>query len=151
MATQKNEQQGDDAIKNVFWKRWAQLDVERRQGWFTLWQGITNNIAPNKGRYWRTDRNKGRVRNIELINNTPRFASRTLQNGMQSGLTSKSSQWFKLAPPEPGLLDVPAVAMWLYTVEVRMSEVMSRSNFYKGLHSLYGELADFRTAVMLNK
>lgn len=136
-------------MKNAFWLRWRQIDNERRQGWFTLWQNITNNIAPNKGRYFRTDRNKGKIRNVELINNTPRFASRTLQNGMQSGLTSKSSPWFKLSPPVVSMLNNPAVSQWLYVVETRMQEVMSRSNFYKGLHSLYGELADFGTAVML--
>jgi hypothetical protein len=140
----------DESIRRAFLKRWSQLDQERNNGWLDAWKLITSHIAPNNGRYSSSDRNKsGGMKNQLIINNTPRLASQTLRNGMYSGLTSKSSKWFRLSVSRTDLLEDSEVTAWMYEVEKIIQEVLAKSNFYGSMYNLLGEAADFGTAVML--
>jgi hypothetical protein len=67
---------------------------------------------------------------------------------MMSGNTSQSRPWFRVTTPDPAMMEVDSVKQWLYQVEVRMRDVLARSNLYSVLPNIYRELADYGTAVL---
>lgn len=54
-----------------------------------------------------------------------------------SGITSPARPWFKLATPDPDMMDYGPVKLWLEVVQRRMNEVFNKSNIYQSLPLLY--------------
>lgn len=86
--------------------------------------------------------------NDNLIDGTPRWAVRTLAQGMMSGITSPARKWFKLTISEPDLADDAEVKDWLAQVEDRMRDYFARSNVYSSLYRVYEDMAAFGTACL---
>ena len=78
-----------------------------------------------------------------MINNTPLRAARTLAAGMMAGLTSPARPWFRLTTPDPALAEYGPVKEWLWIVEQRKRAILSKSNVYRVLPTMYGELGVF--------
>lgn len=129
-------------------KRMAHLKSERAKGWEGTWRDLQDNIAPNVGEINTNRVNEGDRRDRSIYNNTATRAVTILQGGMSSGLTSASRSWFKLATPDPDLMDFGPVKVWLHHAEQAMRELFVKSNLYNVLPSLYGELGVFGTGVM---
>lgn len=129
-------------------KRMAQLKTERAKGWEATWRDLQDNIAPNVGEINTGRVNEGDRRDRNIYNNTATRAVTILQGGMSSGLTSASRSWFKLATPDPDLMEFGPVKVWLHHAEQAMRELFVKSNLYNVLPSLYGELGVFGTGVM---
>ncbi|MDH8045840.1 portal protein, partial [Klebsiella pneumoniae] len=68
-----------------------------------------------------------------IVDPTASKAARTLQSGMLSGITSPTRPWFKLATPDPEMMQYGPVKRWLDVVMTRMNDVMNRSNVYQSL------------------
>lgn len=125
--------------------RYAALTNERAP-FISLWTDIRNFIAPRTARFPGEIVNNASREDLNMINCSPRFAVRTLAAGLQSGVTSPMRPWFKLGTPDPDLADFAPVKEWLYIVETRMRQVMSRSNMYDRLKSNYAILGTYGTS-----
>lgn len=120
-----------------------------RSSWEAHWRDIQHFISPRSGRFWLGQTNRGIKKAQRIINNAPTQASKTLSAGMMSGLTSPSRPWFRLMTPDPSMMEVGSVKLWLFTVETRLRDVLARSNLYQCLPNLYRELGDYGTGVIL--
>jgi hypothetical protein len=121
-----------------------------RSSFDPLYRELSDNILP--GRVLMStptsERDKGDRRNLNIIDNAPVIARRTLQHGLHSGLTSPARPWFKLSVPDPDLAEQQDVKEWLHTVTTRMQTVFLRSNLYTALPTLYGDISTFASAAM---
>jgi hypothetical protein len=141
---------GHDASqpKLCFERRLATLKQER-SSWMAHWQDLAQYVLPRAGRWLSTSNNRGDRINDKIYNNTPTFALRTLVSGMMAGITSPARPWFRLAAPDPELMEVAGVRWWLHDTERRMRVVFNRSNVYNALSAVYEELGLFGTAAMV--
>lgn len=129
-------------------KRLAALKRERGS-YETHWQEIADVLLPRRVRFQPTNTtNKGQKVNQNIVDSTATLAHRTLKSGMMAGLTSPARPWFRLTTADPALAEQADVKQWLYSTEVRMREVFSRSNLYSCLPVFYGDLGGFATAAM---
>ncbi|WP_227646376.1 portal protein, partial [Klebsiella pneumoniae] len=68
------------------------------------WRELAEFIDPRSTRFLTTERNNGSKRNTRIVDPTASKAARTLQSGMLSGITSPTRPWFKLATPDPEMM-----------------------------------------------
>lgn len=133
----------DESLRKRLEARFTALKSER-SGWEGDWRKIVEVIAPNRGRFASSDRNKASRRNGKrLIRNAGRFGLRTLAAGMQSGLTSPSQPWFRLETDDPELSERPGVRAWLDAVEAVIYRIFAVSGFYQTAHAAYYEMGGF--------
>ena len=66
-------------------------------------------------------------------------------SGLNSGMTNKSSQWFRPTLDDKRMLEIPGVRSWLDDVKDQMHTVINRSNLYDAFFSCYMELGTFGT------
>jgi hypothetical protein len=125
----------------------AQMKMERTS-FEPVWREMGEYILPKRIRFLVSDANKGDRRSTKILDHTATFAARTLQSGMHSGMTSPARPWFKLDTPDPEISELAAVKHWLHLVTQRMYAVMGKSNFYKVLPTVYGDLGTFATGAM---
>lgn len=133
--------------KQAYLQRINNLRAERTT-FMPLWEELSDFHLAHRGRFLVTDRNKGQRHNTEQINNTSRLAVRTIASGMMAGITSPARPWFRLAHPNPEMMEQESVKLYLMKVERIMREIFNQSNTYTSLHSLYQELAVFGTGSM---
>jgi hypothetical protein len=125
----------------------VQLKSER-SSFDAHWQDLAEHIFPRRTRFHTQDTNQGKKVNGKIIDNTPTIAARTLRSGMMSGVTSPARQWFRLATPDPSMMDLAAVKNWLYVVGQRMSTIFLKSNLYQTLPTTYGDMGVFATGCL---
>lgn len=140
----------DDVMKKrtQILQRWGSLKTER-SSWYPHWQELSTYLLPRNGRFFRQDRDKGQRKNNNIYDNTATRAVRTLAAGMMSGATSPARPWFSLGTPDPSLNAYQPVKVWLDDVTQRMLKVFEKSNTYRALHQIYGELGVFGTAASI--
>lgn len=131
--------------KNPYLQRLEALRSER-ESFISHYREMSEFIQPRRGRFLVEDRNRGDKRNQKIINNTCTRALRILSSGMMAGITSPARPWFRLATPDPELMETESVRTYLHDVEKIMREVYSRSNFYNAMQTVYQELPLFGTA-----
>ena len=138
-------------LYNYLVKRIAWLETER-SSFDPHWKEISEYIRPRRGRFFVTDANKGskKRRYQAIINSTGTRASRVSKAGLLSGIMSPSRPWFSLEVPDPKLMDMKDVRVWLKDVETEIRGVFNRSNLYNMAPVMLGELLDFGTGVMLH-
>ena len=135
-----------DSQKQQLAKQLSALKTER-SSYVSHWQELSEFIIPRSSRFLVSDRNKDK-RNNKIVDPTATMANRVLSSGMMSGITSPSRPWFKLATPDPDMMDFGPVKMWLDDVQNKMNEMFNRSNLYQSLPILYGQLGTFGTSAM---
>lgn len=133
-----------------FLLRHSALKTER-SSFDPLYKSLAANFLPRRGRWSLQEVNKGERSASQIINGTPRFAARTLQSGMMSGLTSPARPWFELSTPDASLKKFGPVKEWLHQVTTKMREVFAKSNLYMALPVLYGELGVFGTLAVIEE
>lgn len=135
-----------ESRKQFLEKQLSQL-VTARSSYDSHWKELSDFILPNCGRFLTTDvgRNK---RNTKVVDPTGGLASRTLESGMLSGITSPTRPWFSLNTPNKQLMDSWPVKMWLSQVVELMNDVMNKSNWYQSLTVLYRYLGTFATGAI---
>lgn len=116
-----------------------------RSSWDAHWMELSEYQQPRLGRFQTTDRNKGKKRHQNILDNTAIFAHRTLAAGMMSGMTSPARPWFRLTLADKDLMENAAVKLWLHKVTQLLQAVFAASNTYRALHSCYEELGLFGT------
>jgi hypothetical protein len=133
-----------DAVKE-YEKLRAELEGER-DTWLSHWRDLGDYILPRHTRFVTSDRNDGKRKDQNIIDNTATYAARTLAFGMMSGITSPSRPWFKLGLEDPDLMKFSPVKGWLWEVETRIRDTMIKSNIYNVLPNTYLELGTFGTS-----
>lgn len=123
----------------------AQLENER-SSFISHWQEIARMVLPRRPRFFVTDVNRGDRRNQNIIDTTPTLAVRTLQAGMQSGITNPNRDWFRLGVPSRELMEDYEVKSWLEMVTKELRTIFLRSNFYTATNKMYGTVGTFGTA-----
>lgn len=137
--------------KQAYNKRLGELKRER-QSWEADWRDLQTYFMPKRGRFLLSETNRGdraKQRLNKVINNSGRFAARTLASGLMAGVTSPARPWFRLSTENPDLMKSAAVKEYLQFVERLMREVFNRSNLYQALPSVYLELGVIGTASMM--
>jgi len=121
-----------------------------RKPFWTLWRELADFYIPKRYVWLQTDR-ESRVRKAKnpfILDSTGTTAGRTLASGLMNGITSPSRPWFKLRVPGYDDEGGP-VTMWADEVARRMMIVMSESNFYNSMATIYLDLVFFGTAATL--
>lgn len=128
-------------------KQFSQLESER-QSFEPHWRELSDYINPRGSRFLTSEANRNDRRNTRIIDSTGTMAARTLASGMMSGITSPARPWFRLATPDPDMMDYGPVKLWLETVQNRMNDMFNKSNLYQSLPQLYGGLGTYSTGAM---
>ncbi|MHC9435153.1 portal protein [Klebsiella pneumoniae] len=136
-----------ETLKEQLQKQQAQLTNDR-SSFDPHWRELSDFINPRGSRFLVTDVNRDDRRNTKIVDPTATMAARTLSSGMMSGITSPARPWFKLATPDPDMMDYGPVKLWLEVVQRRMNEVFNKSNIYQSLPLLYASLGNYSTGAM---
>lgn len=130
-------------------QRWASL-VNERSSWVGDWKELAHFIWPRAGRFDDTTSgsapNNGQRRNRHIIDSTATRSLGILQAGLLSGASSPARPWFRLKTPDDELNEREPVKLWLFKVQQRMLHLFNRTNTYRTLRYMYGELGCFGTA-----
>lgn len=126
----------------------TQLENERAT-FLSQWRELGEYIKPRRPRFTVTDTNKGDRRWNKIIDSTATFSANVLQSGMMSGITHPARPWFRLTTADAKLSDVASIKDWLEDVTQAMRGVFARSNLYKTLPIIYGDMGVFGTSAML--
>ncbi len=124
---------------------------DERAAFVPLWRELSDHVLPYRGRFLGRDErpNDGRRRDEHIIDGKATHALRILAAGMQGGLTSPARPWFRLATPDPEMMEYGPVRTWLGEVEALFRDIFARSNVYNALHGTYVELGLFGTACLI--
>lgn len=125
--------------------------LSERSSFDEHWRDIGDYIKPRRIRFDISDVNKGDKRNQKIINNTATLASRTMRSGMMAGITSPARPWFKLAVQNKNIAESGPVKIWLEDVGDILRSIFLRSNLYKVLPTLYGDIGNFATGVIFQE
>lgn len=131
--------------RQKLYTRWGTLKQER-SSWLAHWKEISTYISPRQGRFFTSDRDRGNKRHNAIYDNTGTRAARILAAGMQSGASSPARPWFRIQAADKDLRKSANVKAWCFVVTQLILDVFARSNTYRALHSMYGELGAFGTA-----
>lgn len=112
------------------------------------WRELGEHFAPRRTRFFAQDQNRGDKRHSKIINEHGMLAARTLRSGMHAGISSPARPWRKLSTGDPDLDEVGAVKDWLSHLNRNMRTLDNKSNLYKALPTLYGDIGVFSTAAM---
>lgn len=123
-------------------RRIGALERER-SGRMTIWREIDKMLNPLSGMFESELGTPNAIRNADILDSCGTYALTTLQGGMQSGMTSPARPWLKQETEDTDLMNVKAVSQWCDTLTQKMRTIFSRSNTYKALHGLYGELGAY--------
>ncbi|ELY4783951.1 phage tail protein [Cronobacter sakazakii] len=137
----------NETLKEQLTKQLAQLEQERTT-FEPHWRELSDFIIPRGSRFLTSEANRGDRRNTKIVDPTATMANRTLSSGMMSGITSPARPWFKLATPDPEMMDYGPVKLWLETVQNRMNDMFNKSNLYQSLPLIYSSLGTFATGAM---
>lgn len=125
-----------------------ELLKQERTSFESHWIDLSDYISPRSSRFLVSDANRDNRRNTKIVDPTCTLAERTLASGMMSGITSPARPWFRLALPDPAMMDFGPVKMWLETVQNRMNDMFNKSNLYQSLPIVYAQLGTYGTAAM---
>ncbi|KAF6596816.1 phage tail protein [Cronobacter sp. EKM101R] len=137
----------NETLKEQLTKQLAQLEQER-ETFEPHWRELSDFIIPRGSRFLTSEANRGDRRNNKIVDPTATMANRTLSSGMMSGITSPARPWFKLATPDPEMMDYGPVKLWLETVQNRMNDMFNKSNLYQSLPIIYSSLGTFGTGAL---
>lgn len=137
-----------ESLRGYKLRRYGALKQER-SSWTPRWQTLSEYLLPYSGRFQATDRNRGNRSFNTIYDSTGTRAHRILSAGLMAGMTSPARPWFRLATPDPDLMEHAPVKKWLSFVSQVMRDIFARSNTYRAFHTQYDELGCFATAVNL--
>lgn len=130
-----------DSTRSRHQRRLEALKSERSD-WEGLWQEYNDYIMPGRMRMTRAER-RGAKQFAKIVDESGLLAFRIMRSGMMSGQTSPARPWFRLTTFDPEMKEYGPVKEWLFQVEMRMRQIMQKSNLYNVLHTGYGDLGQF--------
>ncbi len=136
-----------DLQRRKFDIRLAELKNERLSH-EAPWKDLRDYQAPNRGNFDEDKGKEGQRKDGKIYNGIPALAARTLEAGMNAGVTTPSRPWFRLAMNNRELMEREDVRTYLRGSEEVMYQIFNQSNFYPMASALYLELGVFGTAIM---
>ena len=122
-----------------------------RSSWKSHWVEITDFLLPRRGRYLLDMKSKTpKVRSTKIFDSTGGFALRTMSAGMMTGLTSPARPWFRFKVRDE-LMEEDGVKTWLGDAAKVCRSILSSSNFYTAMATVYTELGAFGNAPILRR
>ncbi len=107
-------------------------------------------VNPFRGRFDNDNSDVGStIDHSTLIRSHATHAVNIFASGLNSGMTNKASQWFKVGHDDPIKQDLPGVRPWTDAITDGMYAVINRSNLYDAFFSCYQELGTFGTGCFL--
>lgn len=145
MEKNNNSKRNPENRKQQFNKRFNALKTEH-QKFVSAGKDLSDFINPTRG-IFNGDRTKiGKmIDHKKLLNSHATHALRIFASGLNSGMTNKSSQWFRMTFGDEKYFDIPGSREWLDSVQNLMYDVLSGSNIYGSFYSTYEELGEFAT------
>ena len=137
----------DSNKRDYYERRKGDMDTER-SSFISHYKELSEYNSPRKGRFEKTDRNKGDKKHKYIVNNRGMRALSTASAGMFAGVMSPSRPWFSLATPDPDLTQFQPVKIWLRQVELRMRAIFNAGNLYTMAPGMIHELLNFGTGCM---
>ncbi|XAI96396.1 portal protein [Microcystis phage Mel-JY33] len=137
---------GKDSSKNKL-VRLAEDMKRHRHDFEDLYRELQENFNPMRGNFDPTSptNRRGKKNNSKMLNSKPRLSLRTLQSGMQAGITSPARPWFRLIPLDEGLRDRYAVKTYTNDVERILRQYFQSTGTYNALHTSYGDIGLYGT------
>lgn len=121
-----------------------------RSGWERYWLDVKRYFSPGRGRQITGinsgEANAGWSDEHFRLNGEASRALDILASGIQSGLTSKSRQWFQLENPDPVIGSDHDVRVWYGEVQEVLENIFRASNIYSAFLDCYYEMAAFGQA-----
>jgi hypothetical protein len=129
--------------------------------WEPQWASVSEYTQPRRSRFLCYDgtgqvqgsakswRDAQKAINTKIIDGTGRQASRTLGNGLASGLTSPSRPWFRLTTYDPDMAKRAQVKVWLSAVQDKLYDLFNTTNFYAAAKAGFHEQGLFGTEATL--
>lgn len=118
--------------------------------WVPALKDIQKYVAPTCGFFEGDQPNHGRaIDHKTILDSTAERAIGTLAALMQSGLTSPSRPWFRMALANTQADETEAGRFWLDDSVKRMLLAFAKSNVYGALFAMYEECAAFGTAAFM--
>ena len=145
-----NSSERKEPLRKRKLKRHGDLLLERGP-WEPRWRQLSQFILPFSSRFnqQRTAGGNAIATFNAIYDSTATRAHRVLSAGLMAGMTSPARPWFRLATPDPDLMEHEPVKLWLDKVARIMRDVFARSNTYRAFHTQYDELGCFATAANL--
>lgn len=115
---------------------------EKRRDYVDRWMEIRDYQLPFVGEFDETadKTNPARRKDLKIAQGVAWLAAQVFAAGVMSGLTPPSRQWFRFAYKRPDLNgNVEAMKILDQRQEI-VSHILSSSNFYNSVHSVYLEL-----------
>lgn len=135
-ATTQTPQQRILARRTALWND--------RSPWDTHCQDIADFLLPRAARFDESQRNRNDTKAYNrIIDETATLAHGTLSAGLMGGMTSPARPWFRLATPDPDLMEFAPVKQWLHKVSNLMLAIFAASNTYRALHAIYEQQSAF--------
>jgi len=134
--------------KEVLQKRYESLRLEANQ-WTAAWKDLAKYINPTRGKFDDVPNRGKMIDHKTILDGHATQASRILASGMQSGMTSPTRPWFKLAVEDDYLMSLQPVQEWLDLVGNKMLKICNNSNIYSVFYQMYEEIGDFGTAAAI--
>lgn len=130
-------------------KRFNQIKTAH-QLWIPAYQELKTYINPIRGIFYN-DRSSvsDMIDHQILLNAHATHALRIFASGMNSGMTDKSSQWFRLTVDDSENLEIPGFRQWLDSIQNIMYAVINQSNLYESFYNSYEELGQFGTSCFI--
>jgi hypothetical protein len=124
--------------------KWHRQDFEDHYRELALY------VLPRRGMFDDQRRaQRGKKVNTRILNSRGTLALRTLQSGMQAGITSPARPWFRLTTKDPAMMRLGAVRTHTNEVERILRQYFQSTGSYNALHTSYGDLGLYGTDAAL--
>ena len=131
-----------DGLRDRLTRRAAALKAARRP-YDDHYRELQDYVLPRRGNF-DTGNPSGRQHtsrvNRKILNSRGTLALRTLQSGMQAGITSPARPWFRLIPAEFELYSNDDVRRYIDITERVMRQFFQSTGTYNALHVSYGDI-----------
>lgn len=117
---------------------------ELRRPWDALFKDAAQFFSAHQARFDRPGNAfRQPTKTSRILNPRGRLALRTLQNGMQTGVTSPARPWFRLLPRDRNLRNDDTVKRHLFQAQNEIHQLFQRGGVYDMLHTGWGHLGLF--------
>lgn len=109
---------------------------------------VRDYLAPYRMRLNLSEATQKVRRDAEILDSSVCQALRTFEGGMMGSGTSPARQWFRFTTADPELAEFGPVKEWLDIARIGTQNMFARSNVYRSLPVLYGDMAGFGTGAI---
>lgn len=139
-----------DTGKRTYYERiHRNLEAVYNMGHRSYHRNLLEYTAPQRARFTMGQINRGGSRNHRIINETVVEALAVFKAGLMATITNPSTDWIRLSIADKDLAEFGPVKDWLGKTTRDMNDVLLKSNFYKVMPSVYGDLGVIAVTAML--